>query len=136
MAKQSLLSGPWSCPAAHLLPRLGSRHLMILRAIFSNLPIKTLFAQVSLSWFQLLVVKKSLTKALLLLFNCKVMSNTFVTPKTIASLAPLSKAFPRQEYWSGFHFSLQGIFLARGSNLHLLHWQAGSLALSRQGRPI
>ena len=27
----------------------------------------------------------------------------------------------------GCHFLLQGIFLTQGSNLHLLHWQAGSL---------
>ena len=29
--------------------------------------------------------------------------------------------FPRQEYWSGYHFLLQGIFLMEGSNLGLLH---------------
>ena len=33
----------------------------------------------------------------------------------------------------GFHFLLQGIFLTQGSNLCLLHWQAGSLPLSQQG---
>ena len=30
----------------------------------------------------------------------------------------------------GCHFLLQGIFLTQGSNLRLLHWQAGSLPLS------
>ena len=30
-------------------------------------------------------------------------------------------------------FPRQGIFLTQGSNLHLLHWQAGSLPLSHQG---
>ena len=29
------------------------------------------------------------------------MSNSFVTPWTVACLAPLSMGFPRQEYWSG-----------------------------------
>ena len=29
----------------------------------------------------------------------------------------------------GCHFLLQGIFLTQGMNLHLLHWQAGSLPL-------
>jgi len=29
------------------------------------------------------------------------MSNSFVTPWTIAYQAPLSMGFPRQEYWSG-----------------------------------
>ena len=40
--------------------------------------------------------------------------------------------FSRQEYWSGRHFLLQGIFLSRGWKPHflrLLHWQAYSLPL-------
>ena len=48
---------------------------------------------------------------------------------TVASQAPLSMGFSRQEYWSG-HFLLQGIFSTQGSNPCLLHWQAGSLPLS------
>ena len=32
--------------------------------------------------------------------------------------------------------SSRGIFPAQGLNLHLLHWQAGSLPLSPQGSPI
>ena len=35
----------------------------------------------------------------------------------------------------GGHFLLQGIFQTHRSNLSLLHWQADSLQLSRQGRP-
>ena len=34
-----------------------------------------------------------------LLFSCLVMSNSFVTPGTVAPQAPLSMGFPRQEYW-------------------------------------
>ena len=30
--------------------------------------------------------------------------------------------FSRQEYWSGSHSLLQGIFLTQGLNLGLLHW--------------
>ena len=44
----------------------------------------------------------------------------------------------KQEYWSGYHFLLQGIFLTQGSNprlWHLLHWQAESLPLSHLGSP-
>ena len=37
---------------------------------------------------------------LLLLFSHKVMSNSSVTPWTVAHQAPLSMGFPRQEYWS------------------------------------
>ena len=35
----------------------------------------------------------------------------------------------------GCHALLQGIFLTLGSNLHLLHWQAGSLPLAPPGKP-
>ena len=34
----------------------------------------------------------------------------FANPWTIAHQAPLSMEFSRQEYWSGCHFLLQGIF--------------------------
>ena len=44
--------------------------------------------------------------------------------------------FPRQEYWSGLLFLLQGIFLTQGSNPSLFHWQANSLPLSHQGSPF
>ena len=43
------------------------------------------------------------------------------TSRTAARQAPLSLGFPRQEYWSGLPFLLQGIFLTQGSNLGLLH---------------
>ena len=33
-----------------------------------------------------------------------------VTPWIVAHQAPLSMGFPRQEYWSGLYFLLQGIF--------------------------
>ena len=58
-----------------------------------------------------------------------------MTPRSVACQAPQSMGFSRQEYWTGCHFLLQGIFPFQGSNLHLLHWQADSLPLSHQGRP-
>ena len=60
----------------------------------------------------------------------------FVTPWTVACHTPLSMGFSRQEYWSGCHALLQGIFPTQGSNWHqlcLLHWQAGSLPLVPPG---
>ena len=54
---------------------------------------------------------------------------------TVGCKGPLSMRFPRQEYWSGLHFLLQGIFLTHWSKLSLLHWQAVSLPLSHQGSP-
>ena len=43
--------------------------------------------------------------------------------------------FSRQEYWSGLSFSPPGIFPAQDLNLHLLHWQLGSLLLSHLENP-
>ena len=62
----------------------------------------------------------------------------FATLWTVAWQAPLSMGFSRQEYWSGGHALLPGIFLTQGSNpcpLCLLHWQAGSLPLAPPGKP-
>ena len=44
-----------------------------------------------------------------------------VTPWTVAHQAPPSMEFSRQEYWSGCHFLLQGIFPIQRSNLGLQH---------------
>ena len=60
----------------------------------------------------------------------------YVTPWTVAHQAPLSMGFPRQEYWRGCHFLLQGIFMTQGLNLHLQPWLMDSLPLSPLGSPI
>ena len=57
-------------------------------------------------------------------------------PLTVACWAPLSMGFSRQEYGVSCHALLQGIFPTQGLNLHLLHWQAGSLSLVWPGKPI
>ena len=44
--------------------------------------------------------------------------------------------FPGKNTGVDCHFLLQRIFLTQGSNLHLLHWQAGSLPLSHPGSPL
>ena len=54
-------------------------------------------------------------------------------PWTVAHQAPLPMGFSRQEYWSGLPFPFQGIFLAQGSNLRLLLWQADCSSLSHLG---
>ena len=51
--------------------------------------------------------------------------------------APLPMEFSRQEFWSGCHFLLQGIFLTQGLNprlLCLLHWRADALPLAPPGK--
>ena len=58
--------------------------------------------------------------------------DSFATPWTLYHQALLSMQFLRQEYWSGFPFPSQGIFLTQESNPHLMHWQVESLPLSHQ----
>ena len=40
-------------------------------------------------------------KALVLLFSCSVMCDSFVTPRTVACQVPLPMGLPRQEHWRG-----------------------------------
>ena len=42
------------------------------------------------------------------ILSCSVVSNCFVAPWTVASQAPLSMEFSRQEYWSGVPFQTSG----------------------------
>ena len=64
-----------------------------------------------------------------------VMSQLFVTPWTVACQAPLSMEFSRQEYWSGLHALLQGIFPTQGSNPGFPHCRWILYHLSHQGNP-
>ena len=59
----------------------------------------------------------------------------FCTLRTVARQAPLSMGFSSKNTGVGFHHLLQGIFPTQGWNLHLLHWQAGSLSLVPLGSP-
>ena len=59
----------------------------------------------------------------------------FASPWIGARETPLSVGFPRQGYWRRLPFASPGVFLARGLNPHLLHWQANSLPLSHLGSP-
>ena len=43
--------------------------------------------------------------------------------------------FPGTNTGLDCHFLFQGVFLAQGSNLHLLHWQVDSLPLCHLGSP-
>ena len=67
--------------------------------------------------------------------------STLATPWTVACQFLLSMGFPRQEYWSGCYFLLQGIFLTQKLNLGLpdCGWtsalQADSLLTELRGKP-
>ena len=56
----------------------------------------------------------------------------FATPWTIACSAHLSMGFPRQEYWRGSHFLLQGMFPTQGLNPCFLHCRQILYRLSLQ----
>ena len=66
------------------------------------------------------------------------MSDSFVTPWTVAHQAPLSMGFPRQEYWSGLPFPSPG-HLHRHPGIQLTSLmspaQVGSLPLVPPGNP-
>ena len=60
----------------------------------------------------------------------------FATPWTVVCQAPPSMRFPRQEYWSGCHFILQGNLPTRGSNPGFPHYRQTLDRLSRQKSPV
>ena len=57
----------------------------------------------------------------------------FVTLRTVALQAPLSREFSRQEYWSGLPFPFPGDLPNTGIEPESPALQADSLPLSRQG---
>ena len=63
------------------------------------------------------------------------MFDSFVTLWTVNPGASVSMGFSRQEYSSGGHFLLQGIFLTQGSNPGLHHCRWILYQLSYQGSP-
>ena len=65
-------------------------------------------------------------------FSFSVMSDSFVTPWTLAHQASPSMGFPRKEYWSGLPFLPPGDL----PNPYLLHWQADCLPLHHLGNPV
>ena len=71
----------------------------------------------------------------LLLHGRQVVSDSFVTPGTMARKAPLSMGFPRQEYWSGLTFPSPGNLPDPGIKPTSPVLQADSLRTSHQGSP-
>ena len=63
------------------------------------------------------------------------MSDSFVTPWTVAHQAPLSMEFPRQEYWNGLPFPSPGDLLDSGMEPGSPALQANSLLTEPPGKP-
>ena len=81
--------------------------------------------------------RKCLLKGLVKVFCCCLGGKwflTLLTPWTVASQAPLSVGFPRQEYCSELPFSSPRDLPDPGIEPSLLHCQADSLPLSYQGK--
>ena len=64
-----------------------------------------------------------------------VVSDSFVTPWTVAHQAPLSMGFSRQAYWRGLPFLPPEDLLDPGVKLMTPHWQADSSPLNDLGSP-
>ena len=64
------------------------------------------------------------------------MSNSSVTPWTVAHQIPLSMRFPRQEYWSGLPFPTPGDLPDPGIKLSSPSLQVDSLLMNRSGRNL
>jgi len=58
-----------------------------------------------------------------------------VIPRTVASQGPLSREFPRQEYWSRLPFPTPGHLPDPGIEPASPEWQADSLPLSHLESP-
>ena len=67
--------------------------------------------------------------------NCSVMSDSSVTPWTIACQAPLSIEFSRQEYWSGLPFPSPGDLPNLGIQPGSPSLQDNSLPSEPSGKP-
>ena len=75
---------------------------------------------------------------IILIHACSVISDSLQLYGLIAWQAPLSTGLSSQKYWSGLPCPPSGVFLTQGLNphlLHLLYWQASSLALAPPGKP-
>ena len=64
-----------------------------------------------------------------------VVSDSFVTPWTVARQAPLSMGFSRQEYWSGLPFPPPGDLPSPGIEPRSPALQADSLLSEPPGKP-
>ena len=67
------------------------------------------------------------------MFSHKIVSESFVTPWTIASRLLCPWGFSRKECRRGLPSPSPADFLTQGLNLRPLHWQADSLPLSHEG---
>ena len=112
----------------HLFMSISNGHVYV---VFGKMSTQLLFHFlvmffVCLFWYQ--VVRSLVTKLCLTLRPRGLACSS--SHLHVVCWAPLSIAFPRQEYWSWLPFLSPGDLSDLGSNPHRLHWQAASLLLS------
>jgi hypothetical protein len=64
------------------------------------------------------------------------MSDSFVSPGTVAHQAPLSMGFSRQEYWSGLPYSSPGDLPDAGIEPKSLVLTGGFFSTESPGKPV
>ena len=133
----AIASESFLTPFPNWLPplSLGGNHLVSLFISFASSRTSKKWSRIR-RYFYVRFISLSVVRFISLVASCFSCSFfwLFATPLTVACQAPLSMGFSWQEYWSGFHLLLEGIFSTQRSNLHLLYWQAGSLPLTHLGR--
>ena len=67
--------------------------------------------------------------------SCQVVSDSFVTPRTVAHQTLLSMGFPRQEYWSGLPFPPPGNLLDPGIRPASPALEGGLFTTEPPGKP-
>ena len=123
---------PWVSPGAHLTSIYCPVKWDISILLLINIWLKT-DPHVQLHVWNPLWFSEEVKQ--LLLFSRWVVSDTFVTPWTIAHQASLSMVFSRQEHWSGLPFPSPVDLPDWGIKSSSLAWQADSLPLSHLGSP-
>ena len=96
--------------------------------------IKTLYRKASIEGTYFNIIKAIYNKHCCCCQVASVMSDSIRPHRWQPSRLPRPRDSPGKNTGVGCHFLLQGIFLPQQLNPYLLHWQAGSLLLSHQGR--
>ena len=110
---------------------------MFIDALFVLAPkLETSQMLLTVQWLKCVIFTKKYYITYYVTMSCSVATRFFVTPWVIASQAPQSVEFSRQEYWSGLPFPSPGDLPNPGIELGLLHCRQILYHLSHQGSPI
>ena len=146
MANRAGMRTTWEDAASHpSVPLAGDLGLFIWAMWLDGLPsdCRLIWSQgkrcisYSFSGFTAGALLGSTTQVLIVQQVCVLVAQsrpTLCNPRDCTPQAPMSMGFSRQEYWSGLHFLLQGIFLTRGLKPGVPHCRQILYSLSHQAR--